>query len=54
MKLRKLVVKNFKLLKEVTIDFSTDPLRPLTVVRRGEWLRQDLPIVCAALGFLRT
>lgn len=33
MKLRKLEVKNFKLLKDVTIQFSTDSQRPLTVVR---------------------
>lgn len=33
MKLRKLIVKNFKLLKDVEIDFSTDPTRPLTVIR---------------------
>lgn len=33
MKLRRLVVKNFKLLKDVTVVFSTDPARPLTVIR---------------------
>lgn len=33
MKLRKLTVRNFKLLKDVSISFSTDPLRPLTIIR---------------------
>jgi DNA sulfur modification protein DndD len=32
-KLRKIEIKNFKLLKDVAIDFSTDPAQPLTVVR---------------------
>src|ERR1700674_98947 len=33
MKLRHLVVKNFKLLRDVSVAFSTDPKRPLTVIR---------------------
>lgn len=33
MKLRRLIVKNFKLLKDVAVVFSTDPELPLTVIR---------------------
>lgn len=33
MKLRRLEATNFKLLKGVTVDFSVDPQRPLTIVR---------------------
>lgn len=33
MKLRRLIVKNFKLLQDISIGFSTDSQRPLTVIR---------------------